>query len=514
MSKNPSRFRSRNAGRIRKPKTSRRSKNNRKKLQEIPLERAGSTRETRKLLRTRNILLLSKESILAFLALISKTTLSFHLFAPCNWSRIIKGGGRRMQLGNANTHSEDPGINIASEQQELAASQAINKRYLFAIHDYHSCITHAWPSSTPCPSTLNPDHTLCDNTDDLAYSLVNNVIATTHYGLFSKSGKPIPEAFLWRGNKKNGYRLPCGDMNTINPFAWRKRKRLKFAIWIRYCHFLHFGHLLTETCSALYPLIVWKELGFDIEPINLVLHYQFRKSINNVKQLLNISGNNIYIAGASTDEALDIETIYIPVPTLALKDYSSIHHPNIVKKFLDLWIPKQDNLRARNTYSTPGLIEHKNYPDATEFPGTISTDSDHRLWISRPQLTGNSRYLKNEVDIEDGLATMGWDIIHPQHCELSVQLEALERSRVIAGIEGSAFHLLYGTCNTNKRIILLTWRDEEGPFDVQFQSQRIEYFTIRCLRLVNGASLLRNEYSIESIRSKVAQLARNGKVPD
>ena len=69
---------------------------------------------------------------------------------------------------------------------------------------------------------------------------------------------------------------------------------------------------------------------------------------------------------------------------------------------------------------------------------------------------------------------MGWKIFHPQQHSIRTQLNALEEARVVAGLAGSAFHLLYGV-KARKKIIQLTWRDEGCTYDKQFKSQDFDY---------------------------------------
>lgn len=352
-------------------------------------------------------------------------------------------------------------------------------------------------------------HSSDSNRRHLTYAIFHNVIATDKYCLFDQSGNPIQDSVLWRGKAGVDQKFPCGNLETMTP-SKKSKKKLATAVWIRYCHFFHFGHLLTETCSALFPLILWREAGLDIEPINILMHYQFRKSIEDIKKLLNISGENIHIYGPSAAKDFKIKQLYIPYPTIALKDYSGKDHPYVTKKFLDLWAPKFSDPLQAATQEQKGKMQFGNY-----FEHESKTNDDHRtgnnrLWISRSQLAGNSRALAEEAHIEKKLYELGWNIIHPQQHSIGTQLNAIERSKIVAGIEGSAFHLLYGIKDTKKLVILLTWRDHKGgPFDIQLQSQGFKYHLVRCLHLSTGASTFRHGYDVNAIITLITRLDDN-----
>jgi hypothetical protein len=255
---------------------------------------------------------------------------------------------------------------------------------------------------------------------------------------------------------------------------------------------------------------LWKEAGLDIEPINLLLHYQFRKSVEDIKILLDISGKNIYIHGPFAKKDFRINHLYVPHPTIALKDYSGECHPYVAKKFLDLWAPK--------VISSSGIASKEHEENTQSDDGFKPIDKSNgnpqigndRLWISRSQLIGNSRALADEAHIERELSKLGWTIIHPQEHPIRTQLEALEKARIVSGVEGSAFHLLYGIQETEKLVMLLTWRDHEGgPFDIQLQSQGFKFQMIRCLHLSNGASKFRPGYDANSIITLISRAAES-----
>lgn len=74
------------------------------------------------------------------------------------------------------------------------------------------------------------------------------------------------------------------------------------------------------------------------------------------------------------------------------------------------------------------------------------TNPGKKCWISRSLLDENIKknggYLFNENRLEEMLLEAGWEIYHPQHHRIQEQLKYYSSCERIAGIQGSAFHLL------------------------------------------------------------------------
>ncbi len=84
------------------------------------------------------------------------------------------------------------------------------------------------------------------------------------------------------------------------------------------------------------------------------------------------------------------------------------------------------------------------HPEHAEFLGSHAGPpqvAGARLWLSRSQLDSDARDLNAEAT-EARLEAAGWTVIHPQTLSIRDQLAHLSRAEVIAGEEGSAFHLL------------------------------------------------------------------------
>tara|TARA_B100002051_G_scaffold92469_1_gene88364 strand:- start:310 stop:1614 length:1305 start_codon:yes stop_codon:yes gene_type:complete len=342
--------------------------------------------------------------------------------------------------------------------------------------------------------------------DHLTYSIHHNVIATENSCLFDKFNNPINESVLWRIQANGEPKFPYGK---LEPISANKKPALKLnsAVWIRFAHFYHFGHLLTETCSALYPLVLWKKAGLDIENVNIVLHKTYKKSFDSIKELFSVTGKNIYFHGPHCEYDLKIKRLLIPRPTIVLRGFSSRKHALVTQQFLDLWAPIERQNSQDTEWSNKGSSMPFNFKNRLLYLHSKKHPKYSKLWLSRTQFNKCSRALPEERQIEKNLSEMGWKIIHPQQHSIRTQLNALEEARVVAGLAGSAFHLLYGV-KDKKKIIQLTWRDNGCTFDKQFKSQGFDYHLIQCLKLHKGSTKLGNGYDINKIIELISILSQ------
>ena len=348
------------------------------------------------------------------------------------------------------------------------------KQFAFKIDDYHLL-----RENKKKRIDLKSKNFTANDIDRLTYSIHRNVIATENSCLFDKFNNPINESVLWRIQTNGELKCPNGQ---LEPISTNKKPALKLntAVWIRFAHFYHFGHLLTETCSALYPLVLWKKSGLDIENINIVLHERYKKNLDSIKNLFKITGKKIYFYGPLCEYDLKIKRLLIPDPTIVLRGFSSRKHALVTQQFLDLWAPSESTnsqgLDSTNNGRFIPFTSKKSWPSLYSKNHSQNT----KLWLSRTQFKGCLHPFPEEKKIERILSQMGWKIFHPQQHSIRTQLNALEEARVVAGLAGSAFHLLYGV-KVRKKIIQLTWRDEGCTYEKQFKSQDFDYHLIDCL---------------------------------
>ena len=76
-----------------------------------------------------------------------------------------------------------------------------------------------------------------------------------------------------------------------------------------------------------------------------------------------------------------------------------------------------------------------------------------KIWLSRSKL--NERKTLNEDILENRLKQEGWKIVHLQNKTIEEQLNILASANILAGIEGSAFHLLILLKNPTKKVLII-----------------------------------------------------------
>jgi capsular polysaccharide biosynthesis protein len=120
-------------------------------------------------------------------------------------------------------------------------------------------------------------------------------------------------------------------------------------------------------------------------------------------------------------EILDI--LMIKNPTRIIADparFNLLHIPDIGYRYDDMFHPEHAEFLAR-------------YEGPAQVPG-------HRLWLSRSKIGSVVRDL-NSAPVEQRLAEAGWTIEHPETLSIREQLDHIGRAEIVAGEEGSAFHI-------------------------------------------------------------------------
>ena len=78
---------------------------------------------------------------------------------------------------------------------------------------------------------------------------------------------------------------------------------------------------------------------------------------------------------------------------------------------------------------------------------------ERKVWLSREYASGG---WVNEKSVQNLLAEQGWTIFYPEKHSIFEQLDMLLRSKVVAGIEGSAFHVLLFAKEVKQKIIIFS----------------------------------------------------------
>ena len=236
----------------------------------------------------------------SFKSLITNTCLSFFKLLSNGLSAIRHKMRVAINQNNGSRHIIFPSYLSSTNPRSP------KKQFAFKIDDYHLL-----KESKKKRIDLKNKNFIANDINDLTYSMHHNVIATENSCLFDKFNNPINESVLWRIQTNGEPKFPYGK---LEPISANKKPALKLnsAVWIRFAHFYHFGHLLTETCSALYPLVLWKKAGLDIENVNIVLHKTYKRSFDSIKDLFRITGKNIYFHGPHCEYDLKIKRLGYP----------------------------------------------------------------------------------------------------------------------------------------------------------------------------------------------------------
>ena len=296
--------------------------------------------------------------------------------------------------------------------------------------------------------------------DQLHLIHCRNAFVTRTYGVHDSEGFPFWSTVLSRGDADNNITYPRGRPTRIAP-PDTTHTRLHTALYISYLQFHNFGHFLTETASAIYPIVEWKKRKSTMQNMPIIInepHSSQKPQIDFFMQLLGIPRNQILIIGADTQSAY-VKNLFTAYPTHINRRYASRNHSKIVK----------DIIR---------LVEKEN---SNTGEGSCLKSPYGKIFISRTKLCPSVRHLSEEHELENLLKSEGWHIYHPQLHSITEQKHTYEHAEFICSTEGSALHLLFG-CNkkTLKKVVLLSSKDKNN-FTIQFKAQGICFANIVCI---------------------------------
>ncbi len=318
--------------------------------------------------------------------------------------------------------------------------------------------------------------------EKLTASCCIDAYVTTTYGVFDRLGYPFQAGFLWRGCRNDGIEdYPFGKPRKVLVFKQRRVRAFDRGLYISALILNHFGHTLTEGLSSLYPLLLWKNQGFDLSKITIVIPFAFRNEIRKLAELLAIPEES-FVFPEDESQFLYFKALYIPDPTMVNRRFVSPMHSSIVNAYFTLMNANEDSRPV----------------------GIRSFTGSTKVYISRSALVSpSSRNYSEEKQLEQLLQARGWAIFHPQDYSLKEQLAVYRGSQFLCGIDGSAFHALFGLKRITAKIILLTeseFLDKVSPswnYILQFNSQGVDWLSLCCF-VRKGLSLLLDQSSYQS----------------
>ena len=177
--------------------------------------------------------------------------------------------------------------------------------------------------------SLSPS-SISTSTHDLAVYKFQNVVKTDNYGIYSNNGDPIIPSFLRRGNGTKPGDYPYGmpiKVKSLNNYATVETGNIKLAFYVNYLNFAHFGHLLTECISSIYPLLYWRN---NIDDITIIVDKKFKEFYHHLAKIIGIPAHSIKVPGVNCSQLL-IETLLVTKPTIINRSMASKSHSIVVK---------------------------------------------------------------------------------------------------------------------------------------------------------------------------------------
>ena len=295
-----------------------------------------------------------------------------------------------------------------------------------------------------------------------------NALVTRAYGVHDLAGNPYcgtvltRQKFLDNGAKCAKY--PLGYPAKIITPRTEDIKFIPFAFYVHNALSDHFGHLLTEVLSSIYPLLFWKSLGLAVDDIPIVMPLNQNNSrglrFNSLLRSLGLTSSDFLVPGINC-ENLFVQDLFVAMPTVVLGGSASKYHSLAVKQFLQL---RLDYKRER----------------------TSDNSRQEKIFISRSMLSGDARAIPGISELEMLLEENGWYIFHPQCYSLEEQVDVYENAHFLCSMPGSALHLLYGLeLERLQGLILLTHQGDNCHNTInyvkQFEAQSLRYIALECL---------------------------------
>lgn len=152
---------------------------------------------------------------------------------------------------------------------------------------------------------------------------------------------------------------------------------------------------------------------------------------------------------------------------LGIKDDQFVYYDQ-VKDLLSLELGIFPTLARSNSRTSSVFEPAVNYfSTLVRPPGADGTDQKRsgggrKLFVSRARSDRAARALQNRAEIEDVMATAGFEIVHPEHLGLDEQIDLFRDASSIVGEYGSAMHNCIFSPRGTRVLVLRGDRDEPG----------------------------------------------------
>ena len=316
---------------------------------------------------------------------------------------------------------------------------------------------------------------------------VKGVTFARQWDAFYRPSGEVEERFFLR---RRSFRLRQ-NRDAPDQLSEQERKDIFFgptamsgrrALWIRWLSFTHFGHLLTETISSLWPLLL--DDGSLIGPdVDILVPSAFKrgKSWMGLLSMFPEWQGRFVFAADLPQAGTSYDAVLLPRQSIINYQRISPSHLVFVRQFLHRYMRYICHLNPAPQAISQELLDH---------PAVRSTSltSLKRIYLSRSRLIDKKRALVSEQSLEESLINRGWAVLHPEQLPLNLQLALLDHAECIAGVTGSAFHLLMGLEKTlGKKVVTLDQASApvNGPKDtysLQFERQGLDAKRLRVIQ--------------------------------
>ena len=255
------------------------------------------------------------------------------------------------------------------------------------------------------------------------YIARNALLLGDIFGVFDCNGRPFEKSYARQRDKyQGGFPL---DVEGLCSDRIEGLKRINVGFYIGYNHG-HFGHRLTELVSAIYPLIVWRNIHKERIRMSIVVHHLLSSPVllqrlyELLYQLLGIQEDQFIVVG-ETCRNLSVDRLCFAAPSCDLKFLKpfSSQHPNYVRQYVQL-------LSASDI-------------DCLD---SSAIQPSQKVFISKTKVSRH--HAAFEVRLERKLREDGWLIFHPEDHSVRDQVLVYENSGLVCSRLGSALHFLMG----------------------------------------------------------------------
>lgn len=301
----------------------------------------------------------------------------------------------------------------------------------------------------PLPDSfhLDPDQSIRDRFEVLSDAILvpasRNRSWAVEAGLFDKEGHPHPLSQGWHYEGNPATKFPALPATISGTCSGR------FLFLGHYTP--HFGHFLLETTARLWHL---HQCPADYD--GAVLLHQPQEDRGRIERDL---GRFMALCGWE-------------MPPLLWAD--------IPVRLEQVVVPMQGSGALQLMQASP------EYRDMihSRFARDIAPRGADKIYLSRTAFDHRHGSLIEEAKLERLLAGEGFHIYHPQEHGLEEQVAQYKAARVIAGVDGSAFHLLALVVRPHQKVVIFQRRP--AP-EVQMQAEQLRRYGAGEVRVLAAA---------------------------